>query len=69
MMSHSVSSFFARIALTMFVTACAGPATQAGSAGLPGMWHGSFVRCYRFGFSVLALSPSFSPSQRHLSTS
>ena len=43
MMSHSVSSLFAGIALTMFVTACAGPTTQAGSAGLPGMWHGSFV--------------------------
>lgn len=43
MMSHSVSSLFAGIALTMFVTACAGPTTQAGSAGLPGMWHGSFA--------------------------
>ena len=43
MMSHSVSSLFAGIALTMFVTACAGPTMQAGSAGLPGMWHGSFV--------------------------
>jgi hypothetical protein len=43
MMSHGVSSLFAGIVLTMFVTACAGPTTQADSAGLPGMWHGAFV--------------------------
>ena len=43
MMSHSVSSMFAGVALTMFATACAGPTTQAGSAVLPGMWYGSFT--------------------------
>ena len=43
MMSHSVSSLFAGVALTMLATACAGPTTQAGSAVLPGMWHGSFT--------------------------
>jgi hypothetical protein len=44
MMSHSVSSMFAGVALTMFATACAGPMTQAGSAELlPGMWRGSFT--------------------------
>jgi hypothetical protein len=43
MMSRSVSSLFAGIALTMLVAACAGPMTQTGPAELPGMWHGSFV--------------------------
>ena len=27
----------------MLVTACAGPMMQSGSAGLSGMWHGSFT--------------------------
>jgi hypothetical protein len=40
---HSVSSLLAGITLTMLVAACAGPTTQAGSAALPGMWHGSFA--------------------------
>lgn len=54
MMSHSVSSVLASVALTMLVAACAGPTTQAGSAstasagpparsGLSGTWHGYFV--------------------------
>jgi hypothetical protein len=43
MMSHSVSSMFAGVALTIFATACAGPTTQAGSAVLPGTWYGSFT--------------------------
>lgn len=42
MMSHGVSSLFGGIALTLLVTACAGPLTQ-GPAELPGTWHGSFV--------------------------
>jgi len=43
MMSHSVSSLFAGIALTMLVSACAGPMTEAGSSGLSGTWYGSFA--------------------------
>jgi len=43
MMSHGVSSLFTGIALTMLVSACAGPLTQAGPARLPGIWQGSFA--------------------------
>ncbi len=43
MMSHRVSSLLGSIALTVLVAACAGPTTQAGPGGLPGMWHGSFL--------------------------
>lgn len=43
MVSHGVSSLFGSIALILSVAACAGPMTQAGSAELPGKWHGSFV--------------------------
>jgi hypothetical protein len=43
MKSRRVNSVFIGIALVMLVTACAGPVTQSGPAGLSGMWHGSFT--------------------------
>lgn len=50
MMSHSVSSLLAGIALSTLVAACAGPSAQSGSAstgspsaGLSGTWSGFFV--------------------------
>jgi hypothetical protein len=43
MMSHRVSSLLGSIALMVLVAACAGPTTQAGPGGLPGVWHGSFL--------------------------
>jgi len=43
MMSHSVSSLLAGVALTMLVSACAGPMTEAGTSGLSGTWYGSFA--------------------------
>jgi hypothetical protein len=42
-MLRSVTSLFGGIALTMLVSACAGPLTQSDSSALPGMWHGSFA--------------------------
>ena len=42
MVSRSASFLFFSLAVVLFVAACAGPVTQAGPGGLPGMWQGSF---------------------------
>jgi len=42
MVSRSSSLFLFSVAVTLFVAACAGPVTQAGPGGLPGVWQGSF---------------------------
>ena len=43
MISHGVSSLVGGIALSLLVTACAGPMTQGESDALAGTWHGAFV--------------------------
>ena len=43
MVSRSASFLFFSLAVVLFVAACAGPVTQAGSGGLPGTWHGAFL--------------------------
>jgi hypothetical protein len=42
MVSRSSSFFLFSVAVALFVAACAGPVTQAGPGGLPGVWQGSF---------------------------
>jgi hypothetical protein len=42
MVPRSSSIFFFSVAVALFVAACAGPMTQAGQGGLPGVWQGSF---------------------------
>ena len=42
MVSRSSSFFLFSVVVALFVAACAGPVTQAGPGGLPGVWQGSF---------------------------
>ena len=43
MNSHAVSSLIGGVALTVLVSACAGPSARGDSGALAGTWHGAFV--------------------------